>query len=179
MDLPPGRPGRAPLGISIEQSTRIRRGGSKLLPLAKCCQSRPFLAEVLLRQMRDDRATRLRRSCSSPMVPVSPGRASGGLPGVEPLRYGNGSMEFRASRRATGLRLLRYRNGSLDFRCPALHSSLCTNFSFIQVCSLKARRAVSAFSSLLTSCDAPVHPPPSAPVRWWASRSCPYPPQQR
>ena len=30
-DLPSGRPGWAPLGISIEQSTRIHRSGSKLL----------------------------------------------------------------------------------------------------------------------------------------------------
>ena len=46
--------------------------------------------------------------------------------GCEPLRYRNGSLEFRAFRGLPGVEPLRYRNRSLDFRRPALHSSLCT-----------------------------------------------------
>ena len=70
----------------------------------------------LLLPERDDRATRLRRSWSSHTGPVSTGRASGGPPGVRPLRYRNGSLEFRASGGPPGVRPLRYRNGSLEFR---------------------------------------------------------------
>ena len=86
------------------------------------------LADGLLLQERDDRATRLRRSWSSPTVPVSTGRAFRGLPGVEPLRHCNESSEFRAFRGATGLRPLRHCNGPFAPSVPlfTLHSSLCT-----------------------------------------------------
>ena len=75
----------------------------------------------LLLPERDDRATRLRRSWSSHTGPVSTGRASGGPPGVRPLRYRNGSLEFRAFRGATGVRPLRHRNGPFAPSVP-----LCT-----------------------------------------------------
>ena len=75
----------------------------------------------LLLPERDDRATRLRRSWSSHTGPVSTGRASGGPPGVRPLRYRNGSLEFRTFRGATGLRPLRHRNGPFAPSVP-----LCT-----------------------------------------------------
>ena len=75
----------------------------------------------LLLPERDDRATRLRRSWSSHTGPVSTGRASGGPPGVRPLRYRNGSLEFRTFRGATGVRPLRHRNGPFAPSVP-----LCT-----------------------------------------------------
>ena len=50
--------------------------------------------------------------------------ASGGPPGVRPLRHRNGSLEFRAFRRATGLRPLRHRNGPFAPSIP-----LCTLLS--------------------------------------------------
>lgn len=45
------------------------------------------LADGILLQKRDDRATRLRRSCSSPTVPISTGRAFRGAPGLRPLLH--------------------------------------------------------------------------------------------